>query len=142
MAHPRTGQCLCGAVKFKATLKALHVDACHCGMCRRQIGGPLMSVNCEPDVKIEGEDNLQFFSSSDWGERAFCKICGSNLFWRMKDGSFLSVNAGAFDDVSDFDFTMEIFIDKKPDFYDFKQNTKKLTEAEVIEMFSSGGETH
>jgi hypothetical protein len=135
----RNGKCLCGAVTFTATVAlsddGLHVDACHCGICRRQIGGPLMTVACK-DLDVPATPSLGVYQSSDWGERGFCKTCGSNLFFRMRDGSFSAVNAGALDDLSDAKFTMEIFIDDKPAYYDFAQKTKKLTGDDVRALFA------
>lgn len=138
----RTGRCLCGAVKFKATPKVekdgMHVDACHCGMCRRQVGGPMMAVNLESAPEIEDDSQVGVHQSSDWAERVFCRNCGSNLFYQLKDGSVYTVNAGALDDLSDARLATEIFIDDKPAFYDFAQQTRKMTGQEVIEMFSGG----
>ncbi|MEO1014475.1 MAG: GFA family protein [Pseudomonadota bacterium] len=140
----RTGRCLCGAVTFKATPQqhddGLHVDVCHCGMCRRLIGGPLMAVSLAGPPKIDNDAHLGVYSSSDWAERVFCKKCGSNLFYRFKDGTMHSVNAGALDDLSCATFPVEIFIDEKPDFYDFAGDRKRMTGAEVIAAFA-GGET-
>ena len=138
----KTGHCLCGAVKFTATPKphddGMHVDACHCGMCRRAIGGPLLGVTLAEAPIIEDETQIGIYSSSDWAERVFCKTCGSNLFYRLKDGSMFTANAGAFDDLSDAKLTVEIFTDEKPAFYDFAQDTKKMTGEEVMAAFANG----
>jgi hypothetical protein len=134
-----TGSCMCDAVKLTAVVEKPHMDACHCQMCRKWAGGVAMMVECT-DLKIEDETHLGVYKSSDWGERGFCKQCGSSLFWRMQDGSFQNVSAHVFEDPSQFDFTTEIYIDKKPGNYSFAQDTKKMTEAEVIAMFIGGQE--
>ena len=138
----RSGRCLCGAIKFTARLKTekdgIHIDACHCGMCRRQIGGPLLGVNLEEPPQIEDDTQLAVYESSEWAERMFCKKCGSNLFYRMKDGSLYTVHAGAIDDLSDAKFTVEIFIDDKPDYYAFAGERKRMTGAEVMAAFAAG----
>ena len=143
----RSGHCLCGAIKFKATPKpqddgAVHVDACHCGMCRRQIGGPLMGVTLDGRPWIEDETDLGVYDSSEWAQRLFCKRCGTNLFYRLKDGSMYTAHAGTFDDLSDMKFMVEIFIDDKPDYYDFAQPTQKLTGQQVMALFAGGGEAN
>lgn len=38
--------------------------------------------------------------------------------------------------VKDLKLDMEIFIDSKPDFYNFQNDTKKLTEVEVAALFN------
>jgi len=116
----------------------MHVDACHCGMCRRQIGGPLLGVTLAGPPVIEDESQLGVYDSSEWAQRLFCKNCGSNLFYRLKQAEFYTVHVGALHDLSDAKLTMEIFVDDKPDYYDFAQDTKKMTGAEVMAMFASG----
>jgi len=44
--------------------------------------------------------------------------------------------AWSLDDQSCIEFSEEIFIDKKPEFYRFANDTKKKTEAEVFAEFS------
>jgi len=78
----RTGKCMCGAVTYTAKGLKAELSACHCGMCRRWTGGPLLSATSK-DVAWEGEDKIQTFKSSDWAERAFCSVCGSALFYRV-----------------------------------------------------------
>ena len=43
-----------------------------------------MGFQVMPDqITWSGADNLATYTSSDWAERGFCKICGSSLFWRL-----------------------------------------------------------
>lgn len=96
-----------------------------------------MEVNCGTDVKIEGEDHVSVFDSSEWAERGFCKTCGTHLFYRLKGNGLHIVPVGLFDDDPDLSFTMQVFIDEKPAYYGFSENTKKMTGAEVFAMFGS-----
>ena len=128
----KSGQCLCGAVKFTAVPKTDEMGVCHCGMCRRWAGGVFMAVSCGDQVEIEDDASLGVYVSSEWGERCFCKVCGSTLFWRMRDGSNVAVAAQAFDEPGAFKFAEEIFIDEKPSNYAFANDTKKLTAAELF----------
>ncbi len=132
-----TGRCLCGAVDFTAKNVEPHFDVCHCSMCRRWSGGVMMAVEAKGGVDFSGEENIALFRASDWGERGFCKICGTNLFWRMQDGSYVGVAYGALDNAGDFDFTTEIFIDHKPDAYAFEGDRKQMTEADVLAAFAA-----
>ena len=137
MSQQLTGKCLCGSVRFTATVADdPHMHVCHCDMCRKWAGGVSMNVDCDA-ITFEGEDNLALYSSSDWGERGFCKICGTSLFWRMKDGSYRNMSAQAFDDPSVFKFDTEIFVDEQPANYRFANDTKRMTAAEVIAEFNS-----
>ncbi len=135
---PLTGRCLCGAVRFTATPRKPEMDVCHCSMCRTWTGGVFMAVPCGDSVSVENESSLKAFASSQWGERVFCADCGTSLFWRLRDGSETMVSVHAFDDIASFSFTEEIFIDEKPALYDFRNDTRKLTGAEVMAAFAAG----
>ena len=131
------GRCLCGAVRFSAKPVNDEMGACHCSMCRRWSGGVFLCVDCSDSVEIIEGDDLAFYGSSEWGERGFCKTCGSTLMWRMRDGSHNVVSIQAFDDPSQFRFTTEIFVDSKPGNYAFANDTRKMTEAEFLAAFAS-----
>ncbi|GJE02282.1 GFA family protein [Methylobacterium isbiliense] len=133
---PLSGRCLCGAVRFRARPRRLEMDVCHCGLCRRWSGGALMAVECDPGLAVEDEGQLGLYASSDHGERGFCRACGTSLFWRMRDGSFLAVCAQAFDAPDRFVLATEIFIDDKPANYAFANDTHKMTGAEVVAAFA------
>lgn len=130
------GQCLCGAVRFEAKLGAREVGACHCSMCRRWSGGVFLAVECE-SVTFENDAALGIYTSSEWGERCFCKTCGSTLLWRSKDGTHHAVSLQTFDDPSSFSFTSQIFVDDKPTNYSFAEATKNMTGPEFIAMITS-----
>lgn len=132
------GRCLCGAVSFTARDTSSGVDACHCGMCRRWGGGPLMAVSCGTDVAFEGEENITVYDSSDWAERGFCRRCGSHLFYRLKGSREHQLPVGLFDDQDRFRFELQVFIDRKPPFYRFADETEEMTEAEVIAKYAPG----
>lgn len=134
MRHPRQGSCLCGAVRVKAAPKA-DVGACHCKQCRRWGGAPLMTVECADDVQFDGAEHITVFESSKWAERGFCNRCGSHLFWRLKQGGPHEVPVGLFDDDAEWVFATQVFIDEKPAFYAFANETTELTGAEVFAKF-------
>ncbi|MBX2856876.1 MAG: GFA family protein, partial [Rhodobacteraceae bacterium] len=116
-------------VRFVAPSAGDKVGVCHCETCRRWGGGPWMGVLAGPDVTFEGAENLVLHSASDWAERGFCRLCGGHLFFRVKANGRHSLGAGAFDDQSGFTFVRQICFDKKPDYYDFAQETATVDEA-------------
>ena len=133
-----SGQCLCGAVRFTAEKADPNYFACHCGMCRRWSAGPFMSVS-STGVSFDGEENIGVYESSAWAERGFCKNCGSILFYHMKGHDRYELSSGTLEDSSSFKMAGEIFIDHKPQGYEFAGDHPRLTEAETIEKFSSSG---
>lgn len=133
------GKCLCGSIQIVAEKMSRELDVCHCEMCRRWAGGPLMSVFCGSDLEIDGDEFLTVYDSSPWAERGFCKKCGSGLFYRLKNSGHYYVSAGIFENAEDIVFHSQIFIDKKPDYYSFANETITMTEAEVFELFAGSG---
>lgn len=80
-----TGGCLCGAIRFTATLPSKWVAHCHCTLCQRSSGAAfvtwvgMVDTNCE--ITDPGQA-LAWFASSTRGERGFCRRCGSTMFFR------------------------------------------------------------
>ena len=131
-----TGRCLCGAVRLMVAAFSGTFGACHCDMCRRWGGGPLMATNCGSDVSFEGEEHISVFDSSGWADRGFCSRCGSHLFYRLKQQQQYIVPIGLFDSAPDVIFDTQVFIDEKPAYYAFVNDTRDLTGAEVEALFA------
>ena len=117
-----------------ANQAADHVGACHCRMCRRWGGGPFLEIDCGTDIEIDGADKVGVYASSEWAERGFCSECGTNLFYRLKESGQHMVCAGIFDDEDGLSFRSQVFIDAKPDYYSFAEETENLTGAELFAL--------
>ncbi len=126
-----TGKCLCGSVTYSVSSVNHEFHSCHCGMCRRWGGGPAMATQVD-GVQFEGADHIQRYQSSDWAERGFCRQCGTNLFYYLKPQDQYMMWVGTFDDQSQFRLVGEIYIDAKPDGYQFSGDHPKQTEAEFL----------
>jgi len=140
-----TGGCLCGAVRYTLAEAPTELDACHCSMCRKVSGSVGFGINVPAGgITWDGAENIAVYKSSDWAERAFCRTCGSSLYYRMPGGDgkaeFLSLAAGTLDDLEGVPLTTEIYIDNKPSGYAFAGDTKKMTEADVIAAFGGSAE--
>jgi hypothetical protein len=135
------GRCLCGAVQVVAKTMNNKVSACHCHMCQQWTGGPLLVVDCGSEVSFTGEENVAVFDSSEWAERGFCKKCGSHLFYRLKQSSQYFVPVGLFGSDEAFVFDHQVFIDEKPEYYCFSNETKNMTGAEVFAMYAPTSES-
>jgi hypothetical protein len=129
---------MCGAVHLRATLTSHDVVACHCDMCRNWGGGPLFAVEGIRDLRIEGEENVSVYRSSDWAERGFCRQCGTHLFYRLLATGDHVLPVGLLEESPDWSFEAEIYVDERPAYYEFANDTRKLTGKEVMEMYQSG----
>jgi hypothetical protein len=138
------GSCLCKAVSIEATPVDNSVGACHCDMCRRWSGGPLLVMDCGTgNISFAGEQNVKIYNSSDWAERGFCSTCGTHLFYRLKKQNQYMVPVGLFDsqlvsELPNLEFDHQIFIEEKPGYYDFANETTNMTGEEVFKMFEDG----
>ncbi|MEN8281316.1 GFA family protein [Acinetobacter gerneri] len=132
------GQCLCGKTHFEAEILNSDVHVCHCSMCRKHSSGVIMTLDIVPkSLNFTANSALKIYDSSEWGERGFCSECGTSLFWRMKNNEYCNVNVFALDlPETDLHLDSEIYIDHKPEFYAFKNHTKQMTEAEVLQLFN------
>ena len=80
----QTGKCMCGDVRFTARDVPSEYGVCHCEMCRRWTGSALLGVSVpEGNVTWTGEDHISRLQSSDWAERAWCKTCGTGLWFKV-----------------------------------------------------------
>ena len=130
----RSGQCMCGSVKFTAET-AERFNACYCKMCQRWSSGTFMGVHTQSFEVVEGQEHLTVFKSSPWAERAFCAKCGSNIYYHAPEHGAPSVALGSLDDTGGMNVAMQFFIDKKPDGFALANETKTMTEAQIMEKF-------
>ncbi|MFK7878626.1 GFA family protein [Roseobacter sp.] len=137
----KSGSCLCGAVTYTLADDPKEFGACHCNMCRKWSGGIFLGLEAPAEtVKVDGGEHLTTYPSSPWAERAFCKICGSSVYYRVTapgphEGTY-HFGVGTLNDVGDVPLTGELFIDEKPGGYSFAQKTHQMTTEEVMAMFA------
>jgi hypothetical protein len=81
----RTGQCLCGSVRFRIDGDLQTFAYCHCTSCRRSSGSAFMA-NSEIRTSqlhwMQGRDFIREYESSPGKFRAFCSGCGSPIYAR------------------------------------------------------------
>jgi hypothetical protein len=136
------GKCLCGAVSYSAELASPDVTICHCNMCRRWTGGVLMALMPSGKPAFSGEENIAVYQSSEWGERGFCKTCGSNLFWKLAGVDEYHLAAGALEDTSALKMASEIFVEEQPKLYSFANVPVRMTGQEFIDALMAQKEKH
>ncbi|MBF9035903.1 GFA family protein [Rhodobacterales bacterium HKCCE2091] len=134
---------MCGAVRFTARdLGGFGV--CHCSQCQRWSGGPFLGVTVtRDDMRIEaGADSIATRRTSEWASRSRCGDCGSPLWYRFdrgEDGAGdYEVPVGLLDDANGLQLRREIFVDAKPDCFDFAGDHPRLTRAETLALYGAG----
>ncbi len=134
------GSCLCGAVRISAKNMSNIVGACHCNICRKWGGAAFLAVECGSDVSFSGEENIGVYQSSEWAERGFCQKCGSHLFYKLKQNNQHFIPVGLFDNSEGLRFDHQVFIDEKPEYYSFANETHNMTGAELFAQFAPTSE--
>ncbi len=132
----REGTCLCGKVKIDAREASNEVGACHCGSCRRWGGGPFIELNCGTQVTITGEEHVTRYRSSEWAERGFCSACGTHLFYHLTGPGQYMIPVGVFTTDDNLKFESQVFIEEKPGYYQFANETHNMTGAELFAKFA------
>jgi hypothetical protein len=78
------GGCLCGAVRYRFDAEPFNAGYCHCSMCRKASGAPVIAAASVPRDRLEllqGEAALVRYRSSPEVTRIFCGTCGGHLFF-------------------------------------------------------------
>lgn len=96
------GGCLCGAVRYRLRGTLIDAGFCHCSLCRKASGAPLVAWLTLP---LAGFEYLQgeaaVFRSSRSHQREFCARCGTPLaFRRQRDPKTVDVTICSLDDSS------------------------------------------
>ena len=106
----RTGQCLCGSIKYSLSGPAatpIYNTICHCLNCRRVTGSAFLCASiCYKDgfQVTQGENHQKAYediatNSGTSLRRISCDVCGSNLFaYTALHDAIVSVAAGTLDD--------------------------------------------
>lgn len=93
------GGCLCGALRYRIAGPLGDVVHCHCAMCRRSSGAPVVtwvSVAAGSFAFSRGAPSV--YHSSSHAERRFCGACGAQItFWSKSDPENIDVTLGTLD---------------------------------------------
>lgn len=98
------GGCLCGRVRFRVQAAALDSGYCHCRMCQKNSGAPVVAWATFPATSFSwlGAEPASYASSSH-AQRKFCSHCGSYLvFASANSPAEISVNTASLDDPGAF----------------------------------------
>ncbi|MES2902192.1 MAG: GFA family protein [Pseudomonadota bacterium] len=112
------GSCLCGAVRYEIRGQVQRTSNCWCTMCQKQHGAafaPYANVASSALHILQGLDAIRRYASSPEVERAFCKLCGSNLTWQsLGHPDRIAVALGTFDTPYEGKVTHDLHLDSKP----------------------------
>jgi len=121
------GRCECGKVEFTVDSPRETVTVCHCSQCRRTSGHLWASTHAPYDSVIFLNDSgLEWYASSKFAKRGFCKHCGSSLFYRTNDEEGIGIAVGSLDSPTKLHINKHIFVASKGDYYDIQDDVLKI----------------
>jgi len=130
-----TGHCLGGAVSFTARGMGDTFSTCYCDACQRWPGGPYNGINVPTEgLTLEGAEHIGVIKTSDFAERAFCKKCGSGIWWKLTRGQYVgktSIPVGLLDDRSGLALSDEMYSDYKDHTNVRPEGVAQMTSAEA-----------
>jgi len=92
------GGCLCGALRYRACGEVIDVGYCHCRICQRSSGAPVLawaSFRSEGFSYTKGSPAI--YRSSEQASREFCSVCGTQIVFREDGKSRADVNVASLD---------------------------------------------
>jgi heme-degrading monooxygenase HmoA len=83
-APPYEGGCFCGAIRYRARGTPEGPSVCHCSICRRASGAPMVAWATFPTSELAWlKGTPRRFKSSAKAERSFCSDCGTALTFTL-----------------------------------------------------------
>ncbi|HTT79073.1 MAG TPA: GFA family protein [Stellaceae bacterium] len=116
MERPRTGGCLCGAVRYESAGAPNFSLLCHCRDCQRASGTAYVAAMRVPSAgfRITRGAPKRFVATSDSGNeitRWFCGDCGSPLYIQVATRpDIVGLRVGTLDDPAQFRPEADIFV--------------------------------
>jgi hypothetical protein len=94
------GGCLCGALRYRVSADPVDTGYCHCSLCRRSTGAPVLAFASFPvDSFTYVDAEPAIYNSSGRGHREFCSTCGTQICYRDSGAAVtVDVNVGSLDD--------------------------------------------
>jgi hypothetical protein len=115
MARSIEGGCLCGAIRYRATIEPGVGTLCHCRSCRLASGAPSVAWSVFPaDAFAFTRGTPVEFESTTGVLRSFCGACGTPLTYRRGIASkTVDVTTATLDNADAFAPTKEIWVAEK-----------------------------
>lgn len=124
MDLPAEGGCLCGALRYRVSEEPTNAAYCHCRMCQRRSGAPMVTtVNIPVDGFSFTQGEPAAYQSSPTAHRVFCRDCGTKIYFsQIDDPASRSLNLGTLDDPEAVQPRMHIWIDSQLSWFDVNDN--------------------
>ncbi|MGD1929935.1 MAG: GFA family protein [Leptolyngbyaceae cyanobacterium] len=93
-----TGGCLCGAVRYRSTKPLIDAGYCHCKICQKSCGAPVVAWVSVPQRGFAFTQGTPTeYASSAQGRRHFCPTCGTQLTFTRTDSHAMDITVTTLD---------------------------------------------
>ncbi|MEJ8476802.1 GFA family protein [Roseibium algae] len=75
---------------------------------------------------LSNKDGLEWYESSSFARRGFCKFCGSSLFYQMKGDENTAIAAGILNGPTGLKIGKHIFVKDKGDYYEINEDEPQI----------------
>lgn len=97
-----SGGCFCNNIRYQILANPFWAGHCHCNICRRTSGAAFASWAYFEISNFSLNKEATVFKSSEYGERHFCPICGTQLFYKdSRVPQYICVTLGSLDQPND-----------------------------------------
>ena len=132
----RTGQCLCGSVRYAVSGALRPVVMCHCNQCRHTTGHFMAATAARrSDFQLTANGELKWYEASDRARRGFCARCGATMFWDGRQRDFISIAAGTLDKPTGLATACHIFVADKGDYYTIDDGLPQAVDGTYLAPF-------
>jgi adenylate cyclase len=84
-----TGGCMCGAVRYETSEPDLGTMLCHCRMCQKFSGAPILAGTTFRTKSVKFTSGTpKYYTSSAIAKRGFCGKCGTALIYKRTVGQW------------------------------------------------------
>src|ERR1051326_8812289 len=124
------GSCFCGAVRYRVADEFLYAANCHCSNCRRTTGSafkPFAAIEWEKLVVTDGQEKLMLYGDA-LGHDAYCGVCGSLLYSRVREGAYAHVAMGTLADDPGIRPSRHIYVGSKAPWFTITDDLPQFDE--------------
>lgn len=102
MADQMSGGCMCGRIRYTATIDSDDAYLCHCRMCQRATGSVSIAFTNVKKGNVDWAREPDWYVSSPIASRPYCRECGTSLGFAHPDHHKMDLTVASFDDPSRF----------------------------------------
>ena len=121
----------CGLIKYELSGGIELINNCHCSMCRKIHGaafGSFLHADSKGFRWTAGENLVERYQSSPGNDRAFCRVCGSNMPVLEPHQNHVTIPAGTLDDDPGVKPMVHIFTGSKAPWFEIEDALPQFKE--------------